>query len=287
MKEMTTQVSYRRITYNKDMLLMLFPAPIVESLEGTNTYVYGAIDEKKKSLVGACILSISDKISKAAILHYCAVSDKFGRSGIGSALLDTAAKNLKSIGVMYMIYREINEDQAPLINSFRFATHNSFLPGAVQEQLMYYNTSEITSNSSFIEKKNALKNIVKIEDPRDDRVRVFNEKQENSFFKIKRKDYAPQFSGFYVENNKIMGACKALIDENKVIINDIFISPSLLDITAYEMLLANSIINATEDANIDQVCIQAVGDERIIEVKRLLGEPDKELPALELIRYLR
>ena len=140
MKSMSTQVSYRRITYNKDMLLMLFPSPIVESLEGTNTYVYGAIDEKKKSLVGACILSISDKIPRAAILHYCAVSEKFTRGGIGSSLLDTAAKNLKSIGVSYMIYREINEKPEPLINSFRFATHNEFLPGAVQEQLMYYNT---------------------------------------------------------------------------------------------------------------------------------------------------
>ncbi len=287
MKELTIQVSYRRITYNKDMLLLLFPAPIVESLEGTNTYVYGAIDEKKKSLVGACILSISDKISKAAILHYCAVSDKFARSGIGSALLDTAAKNLRSIGVMYMIYREINDNPAPLINSFRFATHNEFLPGAVQEKLLYYNTSDISSNSSFIGKKGALKNIVKIENPRDDRVQKFNDNQENSFYKIKRKDYAPQFSGFYVEDNNIMGACKALIDENKVIINDVFISPSLLDITAYEMLLANSIITAAEDANIEEVCIQAVGDERIIEVKRLLGEPEKEVPALELIRYLK
>ena len=119
MKAMSTQVSYRRITYNKDMLLMLFPAPIVESLQGTNTFVYGAIDGKKQSLVGACILSISEKIPKAAILHYCAVSEKFARGGIGSSLLDTAAKNLKSIGVSYMIYREISDRPEPLINSFK------------------------------------------------------------------------------------------------------------------------------------------------------------------------
>ena len=280
------QVSYKRITANKDMLLMLFPASVIESLENVNTYVFGAIENGRKSLVGACILSISEKISKAAILHYCAVSSKYCRSGIGSGLLDIAAKNLKNIGVQYLIYREINEEPTELINSFRFGTNNSFIPGAVQEQLMYYKTEDILNNHGFLAKKNGLRNVVKINDPRDDRIQKFNEKDGHGFFTIKRKDYAPEFSGFYVENDRIMGACKALLDEDKVIINDVFISPALLDMVAYEMLLENSVISAAEDENIREVCIQAVGEERIVEIKRLLGEPGKEVPALELIRYL-
>ncbi|MBQ7615125.1 MAG: GNAT family N-acetyltransferase [Butyrivibrio sp.] len=285
-KNSDIQVSYRRITANKDMLAMLFPSAILDALNDTKTYVYGAIEAKRRSLVGACILSISEKIPKAAIIHYCAVSDRYMRNGIGSGLVDTAAKNLKTIGIDYLIYREVNQRHEPLLNSYRFATHNNFVPGAVQEHILYYKLEDLSSNQKLLSMKGCLRNIEKIEDTRDERVTRFNKSGTNGFYTIRRNDYAPKYSGFYMEKGNIKGSCKVFVDDDTVIINDIFMAPDLTDLNAYEMLLYNSVLSIIVDSDIEELCIQAVGDEKIQEVKRLLGEPANELPALELIRYL-
>lgn len=280
------QVSYRRITANKDMLAMLFPSGILDALSNTNTYVYGAIESQRRSLVGACILSISEKIPKAAIIHYCAVSDRYMRNGIGSGLVETAAKNLKTIGINYLIYREVNQRQEPLLNSYRFATHNEFMPGAVQEHILYYKIADLSSNQKLLAMKGKLRNIEQIEDSKDERITRFNKNSNNGFYSIRRNDYVPKFSGFYVEKGNIKGSCKVFVDKDTVIINDIFMAPDLTDLEAYEMLLYNSVLSIILGADIEEVCIQAVGEDKIQEVKRLLGDPVNELPALELIRYL-
>ncbi|MBO4898788.1 MAG: GNAT family N-acetyltransferase [Lachnospiraceae bacterium] len=277
---------HKRIACSEELLNSFFPEKIAATVEDKKPFVYGAVDEESGDLVGACLFTVADNRTKTAIMHYCIVKDGFRREDIGSALVETAMKSLSKAGIKYVVYREISDNSLSLLESLRFATACDFLPGTGEEWLLYYSTSKLLSRLSVLEKNCVSQKIDKVKNTKDERVYSFNRETTDSLFRINAADFDPKLSNFYVEDGKIMAACLVRNETKQALINDIYISPRVNDINAYTSLMCSCVMTILRDPNIAEICIQAVGIERLQEIRRLLGDEREGYQAIDMVRYL-
>ncbi len=286
---MIGSVICKRIAPVGDILIKLFPTGIIENLDKNNTYLFGAIDSSSRSLRGGCAFSLSNEIQGGAILHYVNVDQNARKQGIASKLLESSFKSLKAAGVKCVIYREASEVPIKLVLSYNFATNLGFIPITQDEKILFYNVETVLSGKfamKMMNKMDSLKNVVRIEDYMDKRILRFNEVETHGYYRLDKGSFDTGLSGFYIKDDQIIGALKVVRQEKVLVLTDVFIENEYDNEDIYNSLMQYVLILAIQDAKTERIVIQPEGDERSLRIKSILGNPDEELPAIELIKFL-
>ncbi len=278
--------SVKRIASDRETVGMLFPDWLADVLSDEKAYVYAADDNKNSLTAGAGIFTLSGREKNLAIIHYCSVLGAYRNMGLGSMIVESMIKALKKNGIEYVIYRELSGDHVRLLDSYRFAVKNSFKPVISNGYLMYYDADRLALKlSSKLYPKDA-KSPEVINDAKDQRIAEYNKNAQNPFLKIRPGSYDPGLSVFYSKEGSIMGFCPARKNGERAIVDDIYISPSISDPEIYERLLTGSLTLVVMDAVARDICIQAVNEEKLGTIRKILGKERELYPMIELIRRL-
>ncbi|WP_029322116.1 GNAT family N-acetyltransferase [Butyrivibrio sp. AE3004] len=286
---MRGSVVCKKIAPVGEVLVKVFPTEIIDSVGEEDAHFFGAIDTATRALRGGGVFSVSDEIEGAALLHYINVAESYRNEGVGSKLLDYSLKSMKSAGTKYVLYRETADNPINLIISYNFATDNGFIPIVENEKILSYKMETILGGKfamKMMGKKDSLNNIIGIDDPKDNRIIKFNEDNSDVFYKLEKGNYDPCYSGFYVKDDKIVGALRGVLRDKTVILGDVYLETGYESDDIYTSLLEYVLILLTQDVRVENIVIQVTGEKRRSIINSLLGEPDAERNAIELVRYL-
>ncbi|MBE5826569.1 MAG: GNAT family N-acetyltransferase [Butyrivibrio sp.] len=257
-------------------------------LKGQNTCAYGIERTADNKLMGLVIYTLSEDLPGAVKLENLMIYEEFRGNGYGKELLNRSLESLKKAGVKYVIYREVSENAAELLESYNYAAANDFIPMVIDEKVLYYGIERLLSGkfSRLVPKmRDSLEKVVRLAGPGDECIVRLNERDDIGLFMI-RSSFDEQLSVFYLENNEVIGAAKAYREGKKVIVNNFFLDPSCDKREVFTALAVKFGISVTVDQDIEEVVFQSVGDDRYDELINLFGEADREYPAIEMVLYL-
>lgn len=286
---MSEPVQVKRVSLPEDILARLFTMEKAKKLTRKGVYTYGLLQTEKNNLMGGCVFSFSDEIPMAVCLEELFVNEDYRGNRYGEKLLETATKELKKIGIKYILYKKAAEDADEVLDSFNYAIKNDFVPYVIDEKILYYDIVNLLGKNFENKEMDIEKDfdrVCRFMDLSGEEVIRFNEKKDHGFYEIRLKTFDEKLTHFYMNKGEIEGVAKAVRDGTKAILNNIYLKPAYDRIEAFTALFLKFVMAAARDESIELVVIQTVGNERNEAVKKILGRPHAEYPATELVKYL-